>query len=76
MAFCEQCGAQIADDSVFCEQCGTRQSAIARQIPAVEVDPREESAEETPLPEQLSAATEASGFVRTENTAGSTSFPC
>ena len=52
MAFCEQCGAQIADDSVFCEQCGTRQSAIARQIPAVEVDPREESAEETPLPEQ------------------------
>lgn len=51
MAFCEQCGAQIADDSVFCEQCGTRQSAIARQIPAVEVDPREESAEETPLPE-------------------------
>ena len=74
MAFCEQCGAQIADDSVFCEQCGTRQSAIARQIPAVEVDPREESAEETPLPEQ--AATEASGFVRTENTAGSTSFPC
>ncbi len=72
MAFCEQCGAQIADDSVFCEQCGTRQSAIARQIPAVEVDPREESAEERPLP----AATEASGFVRTENTAGSTSFPC
>ena len=52
MAFCEQCGAQIVDDSVFCEQCGTRQSAIARQIPAVEVDPREESAEETPLPEQ------------------------
>ena len=52
MAFCEQCGAQIADDSVFCEQCGTRQSAIARQIPAVEVDPREESSEETPLPEQ------------------------
>ena len=52
MAFCEQCGAQIVDDSVFCEQCGTRQSAIARQIPAVEVNPREESAEETPLPEQ------------------------
>lgn len=27
-------------------------------------------------PSSLSAATEASGFVRTENTAGSTSFPC
>lgn len=76
MVFSEQCGAQIADDSVFCEQCGTRQSAIARQIPAVEVDPREESAEETPLPEQPVGGNRSIRFVRTENTAGSTSFPC
>ena len=76
MAFCEQCGAQIADDSVFCEQCGTRQSAIARQIPAVEVDPVKNLLKKRRYPSSLSAATEASGFVRTENTAGSTSFPC
>lgn len=76
MAFCEQCGAQIADDSVFCEQCGTRQSAIAGKYPQWKLIPVKNLLKKRRYPSSLSAATEASGFVRTENTAGSTSFPC
>lgn len=76
MAFCEQCGAQIADDSVFANSAAQGSPPLRGKYPQWELIPVKNLLKKRRYPSSLSAATEASGFVRTENTAGSTSFPC
>ena len=31
MKFCENCGAQLADEDVFCFNCGSRQAEVQQQ---------------------------------------------
>lgn len=53
MKFCENCGAQLADDAVFCGECGTKQSAtISSTLSNSEMNPHEDQTVESSTDEQ------------------------